>query len=140
MGQWQAFDHTADLGLRIHASDLPDLFSTAALALFGIMLANPDQVQPADPVKIALCADSVETLLIDWLNELIFQSETGHRFFSQFEVSVDADGCRLSAVVHGEPIDPTRHILDHEVKAATRHGVQVEHEQGNWTAELILDI
>ncbi len=140
MGQWQTFDHTADLGLRIHASDLPDLFRTAGEGLFGIILANRDQVEPIDQVEIALTADSVETLLIDWLNELIFQSETGHRFFSRFDVSVDPGGRRLSAVVHGEPIDPARHIIDHEVKAATRHGIQVMHEQGAWTAELILDI
>ena len=92
MGQWQTFDHTADLGLRIHASDLPDLFRTAGEGLFGIILANRDQVEPVDQVEIALTADSVETLLIDWLNELIFQSETGHRFFSRFDVSVDPGG------------------------------------------------
>ncbi len=140
MGRWQTFDHTADLGLRIHASDLPDLFRTAGEGLFAIIVANPDQVKPADRVEIRLDADSVETLLIDWLNELIFQSETAHRFFSRFDVTVDPDGCRLTAVVHGEPIDPGRHIIDHEVKAATRHGVQVVHEQAAWTAELILDI
>lgn len=140
MGQWQVFDHTADLGIRIQAPDLPDLFRTAAQALFGVLLANPEQVQPAEPVTIALSADSLEGLLIDWLNELIFQSETGHRVFSRFEVSVGEDGHRLSAVVHGEPIDASRHILDHEVKAATRHSVQVVQEGGTWTAEVILDI
>ena len=140
MGQWQTFDHTADLGLRIHASNLPDLFRTAAEGLFGIIVANRDQVEPVDRAEICLSSDSVETLLIEWLNELIFHSETSHRFFSRFDVTVDPDGCRLRAVVHGEPIDPGRHVIDHEVKAVTRHGVQVVHEQGAWTAELILDI
>ena len=140
MGRWQTFDHTADLGLRIEGSDLPDLFRTAGEGLFEIILANRDQVRPADQVTIVLAADSVETLLVDWLNELIFQSETGHCFFSRFDVNVDPDGLRLNAVAHGEPIDPARHIIDHEVKAATRHGVSVVHDQGAWTAELILDI
>ena len=36
MGHDQTFDHTADLGLRIHASDLSDLFQTAAEALFDV--------------------------------------------------------------------------------------------------------
>ena len=139
MGQWQTFDHTADLGLRIHASDLPDLFRTAAEGLFDVILANREQVRPVDPVDISLSADSLETLLVDWLNELIFLSETGHRFFSRFDVTVDRTGA-------GSPPSFTasrstaRHVLDHEVKAATRHGVQVVHEQGGWTAEVILDI
>jgi len=140
MGQWQTFDHTADLGLRIHASDLPDLFRTAGEGLFDIILANREQVKPVDRVEICLSSDSVETLLIDWLNELIFLSETGHRFFSRFDVTVDPGGRWLTAVVHGEPIEPGRHVIDHEVKAATRHGIQVVHERGGWTAELILDI
>ena len=140
MGQWQTFDHTADLGLRIHAPDLTDLFRTAGEGLFDIILANRAQVNPVDRVEVSLSADSVETLLIDWLNELIFLSETGHRFFNRFDVTVDPDGHRLSAVVYGEPIDPARHVIDHEVKAATRHGVSVLHEQGAWSAELILDI
>jgi len=140
MGRWQTFDHTADLGLRIHALDLADLFRTAGEGLFGIIVANRDQVEPVDRMEVSLSADSVESLLIDWLNELIFQSETSHRFFSQFDVTVNPDGWRLSAVLHGEAIDPGRHIIDHEVKAATRHGVHVIHEQATWTAELILDI
>jgi SHS2 domain-containing protein len=140
MGRWQTFDHTADPGLRIHASELPDLFRTAGEALFDIILANRDQVKLVDRVRIDLSADSVENLLIDWLNELIFLSESGHRFFSRFDVTVDPNGRRLNAVVHGEPIELARHVINHEVKAATHHGVQVVHEQGAWTAELILDI
>ena len=40
MGRSETFDHTADLGLRIHAADLADLFRTAALGLFDIIVAN----------------------------------------------------------------------------------------------------
>ena len=38
------------------------------------------------------------------------------------------------------PIDLVRHVLDHEVKAATRHGLLVEPSEGGWLAEIILDI
>ncbi len=30
MGRSETFEHTADLGLRVFAADLPDLFRTAA--------------------------------------------------------------------------------------------------------------
>jgi len=42
--------------------------------------------------------------------------------------------------IAGEPIDPDRHILDHEVKAATRHGLSVRRAGPGWIAEVILDI
>jgi SHS2 domain-containing protein len=40
----------------------------------------------------------------------------------------------------GESIDRVRHILDHEVKAATRHGLSVRRDPKGWVAEVILDI
>jgi SHS2 domain-containing protein len=140
MGRSVTFDHTADIGLRIYAADLADLFRTAAEALFDVIVTNRDRVEPLKTDKFQLTADSTNALLLDWLNELIFRFETGHVVFGRFDVSVDADGCSLTARVHGEPIDPQRHVLDHEVKAATHHGIQVVHDQDGWVAELILDI
>jgi SHS2 domain-containing protein len=42
-------------------------------------------------------------------------------------------------MVHGEPIDPSRHELDYEVKAATRHRLRLLHEKDEWIAEVILE-
>ncbi len=140
MGRSETFDHTADLGLRIYAADLDDLFQTAAEALFDVIVTNRDQVQPRLSERVDLAADSTEALLLDWLNELIFRFETAHVVFSRFEVRLDPAGRSLIARILGEPLDPERHGLDHEVKAATHHGVQVVHDQAGWVAELILDI
>ncbi len=140
MGRSVTFDHTADIGLRIYAADLADLFRTAAEALFDVIVTNRDRVEPLKTDQFHLTADSTDALLLDWLNELIFRFETGHVVFGRFDVSVDPDGCSLTARVHGEPIDPQRHVLDHEVKAATHHGIQVVQGQDGWAAELILDI
>ena len=57
-----------------------------------------------------------------------------------FQVELDISGCRLTARIAGEPIDRARHVLDHEVKAATRHGVVLKQEPEGWLAEVILDI
>ncbi|MGZ3471024.1 MAG: archease, partial [Isosphaeraceae bacterium] len=48
MGRSVTFDHTADLGLRIYATDLADLFRTAAEALFDVIVTHRDQVQPLE--------------------------------------------------------------------------------------------
>src|SRR5262245_13099594 len=140
MGRVETFDHTADLGRRVHASDLPDLFQTAAEGLFDVIVANRDHVAETLCERVILRADSPEELLLDWLNELIFRAETGHRLFRRFEVSLDAAGQRLEAILYGESINPDRHILDHEVKAVTHHAARLEQSNGGWVAELILDI
>jgi SHS2 domain-containing protein len=140
MGRSETFDHTADLGLRVHAADLDDLFRTAALGLFDVIVANRQEVVEQDHEEFTLAADTAEALLIDWLNELIFRAGTGHRLFCRFDVHVPEHGLSLTATVFGEPIDPARHVLDHEVKAATRHGTRLVFENGEWQAEVILDI
>jgi protein archease len=140
MGQSETFDHTADLGLRVRGGDLDDLFRTAAVGLFDVIVANRQQVAERDQEEVALAADSPESLLVDWLNELIFRAETEHRLFCRFDVTVADSGLSLKATVQGEPIDPSRHVLDHEVKAATRHATKLERDEDGWLAEVILDI
>ena len=46
----------------------------------------------------------------------------------------------LTAAARGEPFDPERHPLSHEVKAITYHGLIVESSEGGWLAEVIVDI
>ena len=140
MGTIETFDHTADVGLRIRAGDLDDLFVTAAEGLFDYVVANRDQVRPEEIEKVALHDDSTVDLLATWLSELVFRSETHHRLFSQFEVLLNEDGLGLVATIRGEAIDRDRHVLDHEVKAVTRHGLSLERDGDGWVAELILDI
>jgi SHS2 domain-containing protein len=140
MGRFETFDHTADLGLRVVAGDLSDLFQTAATGLFDVIVANLDEVRCDQAEQISLVGDSTEDLLVTWLNELIFLSETRRWLYSDFRVELDASGRRLTATISGEPIDRARHVLDHEVKAATRHGVVLQKEPQGWVAEVILDI
>jgi SHS2 domain-containing protein len=140
MGRVETFDHTADLGLRIEGDDLTDLFRTAAAGLFDVIMANRAAVQLAETEPVCLEAESTEDLLLDWLSELIFRCETRHRLYGRFDIVVADSGHRLEGTIGGEPIDRSRHLLDHEVKAATRHGLCLRHGNGGWTAEVILDI
>jgi SHS2 domain-containing protein len=140
MGRSETYEHTADLGLRIFASDLPDLFRTAAAGLFDVIVANPEAIRVEQIESFSLSSSSIEDLLADWLNELIFRCETGHRLYHRFDVTLDESSCRLEATIRGEPIDRERHLMDHEVKAATRHELSIRRGEGGWIAELILDI
>ena len=45
MGRSETFEHTADLGLRVFAADLPDLFRTAGEGLFDVIVANRADLQ-----------------------------------------------------------------------------------------------
>jgi SHS2 domain-containing protein len=140
MGRFETFEHTADLGLRVVADDLVDLFQTAASGLFEVIVANPHEIRSVAFERITVQGETLDDLLVKWLNELIFQCETKHRLYGEFKLELDEAACRLTATIGGEAIDRARHVLDHEVKAATRHGLSVKKESDGWVAELILDI
>ena len=140
VGSVETFDHTADVGLKITGDDLDDLFRTAAQAVFDYIVVNRDDVRGDHRESFSLNADSPGELLTTWLNELIYRSETQHRLYAAFDVRVAEDGRHLQAEIAGEPIDPARHVLDHEVKAVTHHGLSLQHEGSAWIAEMILDI
>lgn len=140
MGIVSTFDHTADVGMTVRARDLDDLFCTAAEGLFDYVVTNRTEIRETFSENIALQADSPADLLIAWLNELIFRSETQHRLYRSFDVKVNGDGTSLTAEIRGEPIDRDRHVLDHEVKAVTQHGMKVQQEGNEWISTIILDI
>jgi SHS2 domain-containing protein len=139
MSPYELFDHTADLGLRVSASDLETLLRDAAAGLFATIV-EPATPPGADGERLELRVPGTrpDWLLFDWLNELLFTFETRRLVLGDFEVRVDPAG--LSARALGRPLDPGRDRLLHEVKAITYHGLRVERTAVGWEAELIVDI
>jgi SHS2 domain-containing protein len=136
---YEVFEHTADLGLRIRAADLPTLLAEAGAALFSAIVTNFDTVRPAEPVEFQLEIEPPDDLLHDWLAELLYAFYTRRLLFCRFEVQVDAE--RLTATAWGEPINAARHQLDMEIKAITYHALRAEREPGgDWLGEVIVDI
>jgi SHS2 domain-containing protein len=135
---FEVFEHTADIGLRIRAPDRQSLFADAARSLFSLLVANLDTVRSVQAKSFTIIGHGDDYLLFDWLNELLYTFETERLLFAQFEVEMDSSG--VKAVCHGEPIDTTRHELDHEVKAITYHELKMEKTSDGWLAEVIVDI
>jgi SHS2 domain-containing protein len=134
----ETFDHTADLGLRIRAATLDQLFVEAAEVLFEVIVEDLQSVTPAECLDVVLPADELPFLLFDWLKTLLYHFDAEHRLFGRFEVKIGADG--LVGKAWGEPLDRERHELSHEVKAITYHGLRVEQTDDGWLAEVIVDI
>ncbi len=135
---FETFEHTADLGLRIRAADLDTLFAEAAQALFSVLVEDLATVRPAQAVEVRLEGEERDLLLFDWLKALLYHFDAEHMLFGKFAVAVRDDG--LTATAWGEPLDRSRHVLDHEVKAITYHGLRVEPVADGWLAEVIVDI
>jgi SHS2 domain-containing protein len=135
---FELFEHTADLGLRVRAGTVEELFLDAGQGLLAMLVANPGDVRTEATRTIALTADDVSYLLFDWLTELLYAFETDKLLLSAFDVKIE--GTSLTATCRGEPMDETRHRMEHEVKAITYHGLRVEQTANGWEAEVIVDI
>jgi protein archease len=135
---FELFEHTADLGLRVHASSLEKLLTEAAKGLLAMLVANPDAVRTVQEKTIHIPAEDSTYLLFDWLSELLYAFEADKLLFSTFELHLKNN--QLSAVCRGEPMDSSRHHMEHEVKAITYHGLKVEQTDNGWRAEVIVDI
>jgi protein archease len=135
---YETFEHTADLGLRIRAATLDELFAEAGQALFAAIVEDIATVAPQQRFDVHLNGDERPYLLVDWLKELLYRFDTDHLVFGRFAVRVGEAG--LTGTAWGEPLDPARHMLSHEVKAITYHGLRVEPDAGGWLAEVIVDI
>jgi len=135
---YEIFEHTADLGIRVRAADLNELFAEAARGLFSVMVANLDAVRTSEELSFSLNGENVEELLHDWLAELLYTFHARRMALAEFQANVNAS--TLTTTARGEPIDLKRHEIDVEVKAITWHGLKIEQCDRQWMAEVIVDI
>jgi SHS2 domain-containing protein len=137
-GMFETFEHTADLGLRVRAANLNDLFAEAGRGLFSVMVENPDVIRPEVSRDLRLQAASMEDLYFDWLAELLYIFDAEKLVLGRFEVTIA--GTALDAKLAGERIETGRHVLLREVKAVTYQGLKVRQLGQHWEAEVIVDI
>jgi SHS2 domain-containing protein len=137
--RYRVFDHTADIGLEVEARTLPELFQTAARALFD-QITDIDKVRDLEERHVTAEAAGTEELLVRWLSELLFLHDAEGVIFSRFEVDALSPE-RVSARVGGEPFDPGRHPVKTEVKAVTYHQVSVIRQaDGTHVARFVVDV
>ena len=68
--EFEFFEHTADIGVRVYAQNIEELFENSAKALFSLITENKELL-PNLEREITLEAENLEELLVNWLNELI---------------------------------------------------------------------
>jgi SHS2 domain-containing protein len=131
-------DHTADVGYRLFAPTLAELFAVAGRALFDA-ITELEAVAPKFSRTIAVEAGDVEALLVAWLSELNFRCITEFELFGEFAIdSISTTSVR--ATLKGEKIDAARHVIQTEIKAVTYHELYVRETEKGWEAQVIFDV
>lgn len=128
-------EHTADVALRVRAVNLPDLCREAARGMFSLM-TDISQVPSERGFDIDLAGTDRETLLVNWLNELLFQYEMTGLVYCDFDLTVTAAG-QLHGQARGgkAPTEIRKHI-----KAATFNDLRIVERDGMLEVTIVFDI
>lgn len=134
-------DHTADVFFVAKADTLPALFNECALAVEETMV-EVSKVKLKEKVKILGESTKVESLLFDFLDELLFFKDYRQLVFSKFDIDIKESNGKYSLVcqAQGEKIDFSRHEPKVDVKAITMHEYKVEKVKDGWKAQVLIDI
>ncbi len=123
---FELIDHTADIGIQAEGEDLEEAFEEAGRAMFSI-ITDLEGIDQEESYDIEVTGTENESLLVNFLSELIYIFEVERLLFSDFELEIEENkGLKLTGKGKGERIDLDKHELDTAVKAVSYHEIMVD--------------
>jgi SHS2 domain-containing protein len=142
MKEFEILEHTADIGIIAYGKSKREIFVNTAKGMFDIIVGNNSNlINNNFSCKVTLKAKGLEDLLVAWLNELLYISETKLVILKKFEIK-DLSINKIEAEVEGIKINPPFVKIEKEIKATTYHCLEIkkDEESGLWSARVIFDI
>lgn len=134
------FDHTADTLFEAYGKSEEELFNHAALALESVQV-DLKSVSKKKQILIKITSDSLDNLLFNFLQELLFLKDSKQLVFSEFNIKITKKRKYfLVAQCKGEEINHKKHKLGVDIKAITFHQFEVKQEKTYWKARILVDI
>ena len=88
--------------------------------------------------EIDISAPDRESLLCDFLSEVLYVSEVEGLVFRDADVHLD--GMHLHAILDGEPFDPARHAQGTEVKGIWYSGMSIQKDAKGYMVDILFDV
>ncbi len=131
---YEEVTHTADWALRVWAPDLPGLLTEAARGMYALMGARSGP-GPRARRTLSVEAEDAETLLVEFLSEVLFWVESEGLVFDQFTIHMEGE---FTARVEAEGAPYAS--LNKEIKAVTYHNLQVRETRRGLEVEIVFDV
>lgn len=125
-------EHTGDRAFAVHGDSLRELFEGAAQAVF----ATQEVLEFGSTVarEIRSTGRDRETLLVNWLNEILYLQDVHNETYERCELS-EVSGTELRAQLFGVLGSARRPI-----KAVTFHNLRIEATENGLQATLVFDV
>ncbi|HUQ90257.1 MAG TPA: archease [Bryobacteraceae bacterium] len=134
---FEVLEHTADIGVRAWGSTQQEMMANAGLAMVGIAM-DLDEISEREAYPIAARGEDLESLLVNWLNEVLYYLDGRRIGLRRIEVQRCSTE-EAAGIGWGEP-RTEKHQANLVVKGVTYHQLKVEHRAGRWQCEVYLDI
>jgi len=135
--KYRFVNHTADIAFEVCGDEIDELIKNATLAFYDAFV-DLSKLGSSIEKRLEVEAESIDYLLFNWLNELLYLFETEFFAGKDVEVKVSEDnGFKAKGIIRGDKIYPE--IVKTEPKAITFHKFRVE-KKDKWTAFVIIDI
>ena len=135
MSPYSFREHPADVQLHVVAENRVELFEAAAMGMMEFLF-GPDvlRAEPEQWVPVMVESSDVETLLIDWLSELLFIASTNYSAVVKVRVE-ESESYRVRAQA-----GLRKAIASDDIKAVTHHELSVQEGPEGWEAVVTFDV
>ena len=133
---FKEISHTADVKIHARAPTLESLFSETCKALMQVMYGTSRKGQIKR--EIVVTSDDTESLLLEFLSEVLFVSEVEGIVFSTARVRIN--GSNLHADMEGEPFNKDRHAQGTEVKGISYSGLSIRQDANGYMVDILFDV
>lgn len=133
MKKYEFLEHPGDIKIRSFGQSLPELFINTALGMMDFLYGQ-QKVDLTHSERITIYANDLESLLVDWLSELLWLSDTYKRSYIGYEI-INFDNRNITANVNsGEA------LAKEDIKAVTYHELNISQTNDGWIATVVYDI
>lgn len=133
MPTFDEVEHTADWAFHVQARNLRELFELSAAAMFA--LQGQTQHASGEVREVEVRGLDRETLLVNWLNELLYLQETTRRGLSDCSIVEMSDTHLRAQVSSSSEAGPPRLI-----KAVTFHNLNLQQTADGWETTIVVDV
>jgi len=130
---FEILPHKADLKLKVFGSSKKELFLNAMKAMFEAAGIKPDGKIVKRKIKIQ--SPDILQLLVDFLSEVLYLSETENEVYSDIKFEKFLDNT-LEGELFGRKIKKKELII----KGVTYHDLEIKEKEGGYVATILFDI
>jgi len=131
---FEEIEHTADWALRVRGDSLPDLFRNAAFGMLSLLGIEPVPGN-SESRYFELKEEDTETLLVSWLEELLFPLEVENSAVVDFQVQV-LKKTQLQATIELKKIAS----IKKEIKAVTFNELDIRVVESGYETIIVFDV